>query len=111
MDFCVLCFFFNDDNLSFFTLLFSVFLILLLNPYLIVFCIDCFKCVSMNGQNPECDDPFHNNFSSALLESPCKFIVYVRIPFLFVVFVWCSMGPEDSIIYLFFSNFVVIAAG
>ncbi|CAO1395922.1 unnamed protein product [Diamesa hyperborea] len=36
-----------------------------------VFCIDCFKCVSMNGQNPECDDPFHNNFSSALLESPC----------------------------------------
>lgn len=33
--------------------------------------IDCFKCVSMNGQNPECDDPFHNNFSSAILESPC----------------------------------------
>lgn len=25
----------------------------------------------MNGQNPECDDPFHNNFSSAILESPC----------------------------------------
>ncbi|XP_070500254.1 uncharacterized protein [Chironomus tepperi] len=33
--------------------------------------IDCFKCVSMNGANPECDDPFHNNFSSALFESPC----------------------------------------
>lgn len=25
----------------------------------------------MNGLNPECDDPFHNNFSSAILESPC----------------------------------------
>lgn len=25
----------------------------------------------MNGQNPECDDPFHNNFSSAIMESPC----------------------------------------
>lgn len=65
MDFC-LYFLFNDDNLSFFYLF----------PLsLIVFCIDCFKCVSMNGKNPECDDPFHNNFSSALLESPCKFVV------------------------------------
>lgn len=36
-----------------------------------VFSIDCFKCVSMNGRNPECDDPFHNNFSSAIYESPC----------------------------------------
>lgn len=33
--------------------------------------IDCFKCVSMNGANAACDDPFHNNHSTALLESPC----------------------------------------
>ena len=33
--------------------------------------IDCFKCVSLNGRNPACEDPFHNNFSSNLLESPC----------------------------------------
>ncbi|XP_030376342.1 uncharacterized protein LOC115625436 [Scaptodrosophila lebanonensis] len=35
------------------------------------FCIDCFKCVSYNGANKECDDPFHNNYSTAILESPC----------------------------------------
>ncbi|EAT46341.1 AAEL002484-PA [Aedes aegypti] len=33
--------------------------------------IDCFKCVSMNGANKACDDPFHNNYSTAILESPC----------------------------------------
>ncbi|KAF4531471.1 hypothetical protein B566_EDAN004242 [Ephemera danica] len=33
--------------------------------------IDCFKCVSVAGSNPPCDDPFHNNYSTALLESPC----------------------------------------
>ena len=33
--------------------------------------IDCFKCVSVNGENPACEDPFHNNFTSDLLESPC----------------------------------------
>ncbi|XP_013138487.1 PREDICTED: uncharacterized protein LOC106103299 [Papilio polytes] len=33
--------------------------------------IDCFKCVSMNGRFPACDDPFHNNHSLQLLESPC----------------------------------------
>lgn len=33
--------------------------------------IDCFKCVSLNGDNPSCEDPFHNNFTSDLLESPC----------------------------------------
>ncbi|XP_053691268.1 LOW QUALITY PROTEIN: uncharacterized protein LOC128739790 [Sabethes cyaneus] len=25
----------------------------------------------MNGANKACDDPFHNNFSTAILESPC----------------------------------------
>ncbi|TDG52044.1 hypothetical protein AWZ03_001714 [Drosophila navojoa] len=34
-------------------------------------CIDCFKCVSNNGANKACDDPFHNNYSTAILESPC----------------------------------------
>jgi len=33
--------------------------------------IDCFKCVSHNGSNPPCDDPFHNNVSTAFLEAPC----------------------------------------
>lgn len=33
--------------------------------------IDCFKCVSSNGNNPACEDPFHNNFSSSILETPC----------------------------------------
>ncbi|RWS26524.1 uncharacterized protein B4U80_10789 [Leptotrombidium deliense] len=35
------------------------------------FAIDCFKCVSVNGNNPSCEDPFHNNHSSTLLHSPC----------------------------------------
>ena len=25
--------------------------------------IDCFKCVSVNGTNPSCEDPFHNNYT------------------------------------------------
>ena len=33
--------------------------------------IDCFKCVSVNGSNPACEDPFHNNYSISLLERPC----------------------------------------
>lgn len=33
--------------------------------------IDCFKCVSINGDNPACDDPFHNNYTSDIYESPC----------------------------------------
>ncbi|XP_034661893.1 uncharacterized protein LOC117897274 [Drosophila subobscura] len=35
------------------------------------YCIDCFKCISYNGANKACDDPFHNNYSTAILESPC----------------------------------------
>lgn len=42
------------------------------NDYdLITDAIDCFKCVSMNGTNAACDDPFHNNHSTDILESPC----------------------------------------
>ena len=33
--------------------------------------IDCFKCVSLNGSNPACEDPFHNNYTADLLERPC----------------------------------------
>ncbi|KAG8230880.1 hypothetical protein J437_LFUL011521 [Ladona fulva] len=33
--------------------------------------IDCFHCVSVDGSNPACDDPFHNNYTSELLHSPC----------------------------------------
>ncbi|KAF2363475.1 hypothetical protein FHG87_005773 [Trinorchestia longiramus] len=33
--------------------------------------IDCFKCVSVNGDNRACEDPFHNNYSTKILESPC----------------------------------------
>ncbi|XP_050089645.1 uncharacterized protein LOC126573515 [Anopheles aquasalis] len=40
-------------------------------PLQMVHGIDCFKCVSMNGANKACDDPFHNNYSAAILESPC----------------------------------------
>ena len=43
-----------------------------LMSFLSVSTIDCFKCVSMNGGNPECDDPFHNNHSATILESPCE---------------------------------------
>ncbi|XP_064096676.1 uncharacterized protein LOC135208435 [Macrobrachium nipponense] len=33
--------------------------------------IDCFKCVSVNGDNPSCEDPFNNNYTVGMLESPC----------------------------------------
>lgn len=33
--------------------------------------IDCFKCVSLNHSNPSCEDPFHNNYTTKILERPC----------------------------------------
>lgn len=33
--------------------------------------LDCFKCVSLDHENPACEDPFHNNYTADLLESPC----------------------------------------
>lgn len=33
--------------------------------------IDCFRCVSNDNDNPMCEDPFHNNFTSEIYESPC----------------------------------------
>ena len=33
--------------------------------------IDCFKCVSINGSNRSCNDPFHNNYTVDILKRPC----------------------------------------
>lgn len=33
--------------------------------------IDCFRCTSFGGVNQWCEDPFHNNYSSTILQSPC----------------------------------------
>ena len=35
--------------------------------------IACFKCVSVNGDNPSCEDRFHNNATAGIVElvSPC----------------------------------------
>ncbi|XP_015905043.1 uncharacterized protein [Parasteatoda tepidariorum] len=33
--------------------------------------LDCFKCISTAGTYPPCDDPFHNNYTRDILESPC----------------------------------------
>ncbi|XP_076068658.1 uncharacterized protein LOC143040997 isoform X3 [Oratosquilla oratoria] len=55
-------------------LLFLLAVIAVLSPSLLTSvsaAIDCFKCVSLNGDNPACEDPFHNNFSVGILESPC----------------------------------------
>lgn len=39
--------------------------------YVSVQAIDCFKCISLNNDNKACDDPFHNNYTLDILESPC----------------------------------------
>jgi len=38
-----------------------------------VSCIACFKCVSAGGDNPSCEDPFHNNMTGGevTMEHPC----------------------------------------
>lgn len=36
-----------------------------------IWAIDCFKCASVNGNNYACEDPFHNNYTTDILESPC----------------------------------------
>ncbi|KAJ6633460.1 hypothetical protein Bhyg_15807, partial [Pseudolycoriella hygida] len=50
---------------------FGIFLVVLLTCFHYGYSIDCFKCVSYNGNNVACDDPFHNNVSTAFLEAPC----------------------------------------
>ncbi|CAH1381284.1 hypothetical protein MTP99_005280 [Tenebrio molitor] len=37
----------------------------------IVASIDCFKCVSINHDYMPCEDPFHNNYTLDVFESPC----------------------------------------
>ncbi|XP_076258828.1 uncharacterized protein LOC143195494 isoform X1 [Rhynchophorus ferrugineus] len=44
---------------------------LLFNIFKSAISIDCFKCMSVNGDNIPCEDPFHNNFSTSMYESPC----------------------------------------
>ena len=41
--------------------------------YLSVSCIACFKCVSVAGDNPACEDKFHNNATEGQVDlvSPC----------------------------------------
>lgn len=36
-----------------------------------VFSIDCFKCISINKNYNPCEDPFHNNFTTEIYQSPC----------------------------------------
>ncbi|KAG5873728.1 hypothetical protein JTB14_035542 [Gonioctena quinquepunctata] len=33
--------------------------------------IDCFKCISVNKNYKPCEDPFHNNYTVDILQSPC----------------------------------------
>ncbi|XP_013184308.1 uncharacterized protein LOC106130092 [Amyelois transitella] len=49
----------------------SIGILLFLSWLTVVHSIDCFKCVSMGGGFPACDDPFHNNHSLEMLETPC----------------------------------------
>ncbi|XP_034948207.1 uncharacterized protein [Chelonus insularis] len=49
-----------------------IFVCMILNVFDKGCAIDCFKCVSIGGDNKECDDPFHNNGSIQFLESPCQ---------------------------------------
>ena len=43
------------------------------NILFLVLSIGCFKCVSAGGDNPSCEDPFHNNMTlgQVVLEQPC----------------------------------------
>lgn len=36
-----------------------------------MFSIDCFKCISINKNYKPCEDPFHNNFTTEIYQSPC----------------------------------------
>ncbi|KAJ8938103.1 hypothetical protein NQ314_011615, partial [Rhamnusium bicolor] len=36
-----------------------------------VLSIDCFKCVSINRDYLPCEDPFHNNYTVDVFQSPC----------------------------------------
>ncbi|KAG4070635.1 hypothetical protein HA402_013555 [Bradysia odoriphaga] len=53
------------------TIRFGILLAVLSTCFRYGYGIDCFKCVSHNGNNAACDDPFHNNVSTAFLEAPC----------------------------------------
>ena len=45
-----------------------------INFHFLVSSIDCFKCVSVGGDNPVCEDKFHNNHTE-LLEVMCNMLL------------------------------------
>ncbi|KAJ8960466.1 hypothetical protein NQ318_013750 [Aromia moschata] len=51
--------------------LLGLLIFLLFNDLLTVFAIDCFKCMSINRDYPACEDPFHNNYTLDVFQSPC----------------------------------------
>ncbi|XP_019761242.2 uncharacterized protein LOC109538445 [Dendroctonus ponderosae] len=51
--------------------IFCTMLIVLLNYFKSSRAIDCFKCMSENKNNPKCEDPFHNNYTTDILQTPC----------------------------------------
>ncbi|KAJ8921518.1 hypothetical protein NQ315_003136 [Exocentrus adspersus] len=44
---------------------------ILLSFFFLAFAIDCFKCISINKDYPACEDPFHNNYTLDVFQSPC----------------------------------------
>ncbi|XP_030764826.1 uncharacterized protein LOC115889045 [Sitophilus oryzae] len=46
-------------------------ILVLFNIFTSAMSIDCFKCISVNRDFLACEDPFHNNFTSDIYESPC----------------------------------------
>merc|ERR1719270_1852824 len=61
----------NSRNPNFFV--FSSLFLLFLQNVKYASSIACFKCVSAGGDNPNCEDPFHNNMTmgEVTLEQPC----------------------------------------
>ncbi|XP_054708734.1 uncharacterized protein LOC129218477 [Uloborus diversus] len=49
----------------------SLIVIFLFSSFISCDALDCFKCVSVGGDNKACEDPFHNNYTSDILEAPC----------------------------------------
>ncbi|XP_019877824.1 uncharacterized protein LOC109605669 [Aethina tumida] len=49
----------------------SVLLLIFINSFIAVVGIDCFKCISINNDYQACEDPFHNNYTTDIFQSPC----------------------------------------
>ncbi|XP_066149760.1 uncharacterized protein [Euwallacea fornicatus] len=57
----------NNSHIIFYT----VILMNVLNYFKGCSAIDCFKCISVNNDYPPCEDPFHNNYTLDIFQSPC----------------------------------------